>query len=311
MTEPKTPSNLELSGLDGANPLGFLAALGTFALTTEIAPGASMAWRSTASGWRPALLGVEWTEDECVAALHTAIQAASMDAFDIDNKLPFKAKALKTALQDHAKTAAPTRRRAIDFLGAFGCEIHTEKNGDFRGTHLRMVRSGDSAGQGLPVYVKAMRDKLTPRHLQRTLFAPWDYQDEGFSLRWDPLEDQRYALRWRNPSKSGLQDGPGTMLGANYLAAEAMRLYPTQPQANQTDTTGFHRNDRRQVHFSWPLWETPIGLDVCASLLAQADWHKTSIPAPKLQAMGVATVYRSQRIQQNQYYSNFTPARPM
>ena len=311
MTEPTTPSDLELPGLDGANPLGFLTALGTFALTAEIVPGVSMAWRSTASGWRPALCDAGLTQDEFVEALHTAIHNASMDAFDIDDKLPFKAETLKEVLRTHAEAAAPNRRRVIDFLAAFGCEVHKEKNEDFQGTRFRMVRSGDSAGQGLPVYVKKMREQLSVDHLQRTLFRAWDYQDEGFSLRWDPLEDQRYALRWRNPSKSNLQDGPGTMLAANYLAVEALRLYPTQPQVNHTATTGFHRNDRRQIHFSWPLWETPIPLDVCASLLAQADWHPPSIDTPAQQAMGVTAVYRSQRIQQNQYYSNFTPARPM
>ena len=86
-----------------------------------------------------------------------------------------------------------------------------------------MVRSGDSAGQGLPFYAKEMRKKVGIDHIQRTLFHAWDYQDTGYSLRWDPIEDQRYALRWRDPSKSS----QGTMLAANSLAVEALQWFPT------------------------------------------------------------------------------------
>ena len=298
-------------GLDGANPLGFLAALGAFALLTEQGMPVAMAWQSTASGWRPVLAGTGLAPSGLVDALYDAMQTASMEAFDVNNKLPFGAAEFKTAMGNHAAAAAPARRRTIDFLTAFGSEIHVEKNGDFQGTRLRMVRSGDSAGQGLPVYAKVMRSKLTAAQLQRTVFEPWDYQDEAFSLRWDPLEDQRYALRWRDPSKSDLRDGPGTMQGANCLAIEALRLFPVQPAEHRAETTGFRRNAQRQVHFSWPLWETPIALDVCIALLAQADWQSSQFDTQRLQALGVGAVYHSQRIQQNQYYSNFAPARPV
>ncbi len=85
-------------------------------------------------------------------------------------------------------------------------------------------------------------------HLRRTLFEPWDYGDHGFSsLRWDPLEDQRYALRWRDPSKSGANDGPGSMLGANSLALEALQAFPVIWTGREAETTGFHRNGRRSV----------------------------------------------------------------
>ena len=307
MTDSAVPAEVSLVGLDGANPLGFLAALGAFALLTARTAAVSMVWRSTALGWRPTLAGVGLGPADLVDALHGAVQAASMEAFEVDDRLPFSAAALAAAMQTHVAAATPARRRTIDFLAAFGCEIHVEKNGDFQGTRLRMVRSGDSAGQGLPVYAKAMRRKLTAARLQRALFEPWDYRDQAFSLRWDPLEDQRYALRWGDPSKSGRR----TMLGANCLAVEALRLFPAQPGARRAETVGFGRNAQRQVHFSWPLWEAPIQLDVCAALLAQADWHAERFDARRMQALGVGAVYRSRRIQQNQYYSNFAPAHPV
>jgi hypothetical protein len=64
-------SNLALTGLDGANPLGFLAAVGTLRLASQLFPrGAWMCWE-VRGRWAP-LLGLPdgVTGDELVARLH-------------------------------------------------------------------------------------------------------------------------------------------------------------------------------------------------------------------------------------------------
>lgn len=169
-----------------------------------------------------------------------------------------------------------------------------------------MVRSGDSAGQGLPFYAKEMRKKVGIDHIQRTLFHAWDYQDTGYSLRWDPIEDQRYALRWRDPSKSS----QGTMLAANSLAVEALQWFPTLLIGSQARTTRFQRLGRRDTYFVWPIWTPMLGMETVRSLLALDDLCREPVPRSSLVRRGIEEVYRSQRIQQNQYYSNFLAAIP-
>ena len=76
-------------------------------------------------------------------------------------------------------------------------------------------------------YASANREVLDHHHVVRTLFQTWDYADDaGNTLRWDPIEDRRYALQWRNPSKSNSADGPNTMLAANCLAVESLACFP-------------------------------------------------------------------------------------
>ena len=234
-----------------------------------------------------------------------------MAVFEIDDKMPFDAEKFSQHLRNAHANASITNRRDADFLCSFGTELYPDpKTGVFQDSSLRMVRRGDAAGQGFPVYAREIRKRVDIEHIVRTLFHPWDYRDEGYRLRWDPIEDQRYALRWRDPSKSNLSDGLGTMLAANSLAVEALPLFPTLLVGKRTSTTGFQELHRRRVHLVWPIWRPPVAVDTIRSLLALPDLHKDPPPRSLLVQRGVEEVYFSQRIQQNQYYSNFLPAQP-
>lgn len=306
-TSKETP--LILNGIDSNNPLGFLSALGAAVLSGSFYRDTRFYWCLDSGAWRPTLLGCETDRTRFIEQLLSTMEAASMEPFEIDNKLPFSVELFEAHTKKAQRTASQTNRRLADFLAAFGSEVNPEK-GVFRDSRFRMVRSGDSAGQGLPAYARAIRDATDHNALERALFISWDYQDDGFSLRWDPIEDQRYALRWRDPSKSNLKDGPGTMVGANSLAIEALQWYPTMYQGNWLATTGFHRNSDNEVWFTWPIWDCPISLDAVRSLLSLPDLHSTQPPRTELAKRGIVEVYRSQRIQQNQYYSNFTSGQP-
>ena len=231
-----------------------------------------------------------------------------MTVFDVDNRMPFDAEKFFLKLRDVQSCSLIANRREADFLSSFGTELYpNEKNGQFQDSRFRMVRSGDSKGQGLPFYARKMRKDLRIDHVRRTLFNAWDYEDEGYSLRWDPIEDQRYALRWGDPSKLK----QGTMLAANSLAIEALQWFPVvMPVGNQAQTTGFQRVGRRETYFVWPIWTPMVGMETVRSLLALDDLCKDPVPRLSLIKRGIEEVYRSQRIQQTQYYSNFLAAVP-
>lgn len=308
MTANESTPGLLLNGLDGSNPLGFLAAIGTAVVLQDVFPEIRLGWEQTEGGWRPSLAGCGDDEQAFAEKLSEALRDASMTVFDVDNRMPFDAEKFSLKLRDVQSCSSIANRREADFLSSFGTELYpNEKNGLFQDTRFRMVRSGDSKGQGLPFYARKMRKDLRIDHVRRTLFNAWDYEDEGYSLRWDPIEDQRYALRWGDPSKLK----QGTMLAANSLAVEALQWFPVvMPGGNHAQTTGFQRVGRRETYFVWPIWTQLVGMETVRSLLALDDLCKDPVPRSSLVKRGIEEVYRSQRIQQNQYYSNFLVAVP-
>ncbi len=174
-----------------------------------------------------------------------------------------------------------------------------------------MVRSGDAAGQGLPHYAISIRNSTGVEELRKTLFEFWDYTDRGFSLRWNPLEDQRYALRWHDPSKNKDEFALGTMNGANTLALEALSLFPVVPLQNDLATTGFFKGKQRHVYFTWPIWEGAVSVETIRSILTLHDLHEETPSREKMLARGIMEVFRCERIAPNQYYWNFSPAMPV
>lgn len=309
MTAHDPDTEILLNGLDGGNPLGFLAAVGTAVILQGRFSQALFGWRQTAGSWRPLLRGCGDDQEALASNLAAALQNASTAVFDIDKRMPFDAAEFSRALRDAQRRSSMSGRRDADFLAGFGTELYPdEKAGQFQDSRFRMVRSGDAAGQGLPFYAKEIRAATTPAHVRRALFQTWDYRDEGYSLRWDPIEDQRYALRWGNPSKSK----SGTMLAANALAVEALRCFPVFiSSGKQAQTTGFQRTGPREISFVWPIWTPPVDTDALRSLLALSDLGKDPLPRGDLAKMGIEEVYSSRRVAQNQYYSNFLPAQPL
>jgi hypothetical protein len=122
-------------------------------------------------------------------------------------------------------------------------------------------------------------------------------------LRWDPIDDRRYAMRWKNPSS----DASTSMRGANRLAIEALPLFPTAPMGNMLETTGFRVH--KGVHWYWPIWDCQLELQVVQSLLnRRAILSKDSNAPNSIGDMGITAVFKSQRITIGKF-RNFTPAK--
>ena len=313
---------LLLSGLDGSNPLGFLAAVGTLCILDDAFAGSvRLGWRSVHGSWRPLLVGCGSDEREVCEAVLQALKNASTAVFDIGrerrngkefNKFPFAHDRFVRKLKDWQDKAGPSDRRDLDFLAGFGTELYPDaKEGVFQETGFRMVRAGDSNRQGMLFYAKAIHKGIDHQQIERTLFQPWDYRDEGYSLRWDPIEDQAYALRWKDPSRSSVADGPGTMSAANCLAVESLRCFPTFAVGRRSHTTGFHGTKGEGIRFVWPIWTSMVDIETLRSLVALRDLHESPLPRPALLAKGIEEVYYVRRVQPNQYYSNFAPAQPL
>ncbi len=304
---------LLMAGLDGANPLAFLAALGTLRGLTLAWPERQvrLSW-TLRDTWRPRLDtgGGPPSEEETLDGLERFMELRpGHDALEIGDNLPLPAEAFRghALSAAEAAAAAPDSRAEADFIAAFGCDAvqSAGRKGQIQETALRTL------GAGQTQFLKPMRDlaeRTTREHLLRCLFAPWNREDSRLSLRWDPEDDRRYAHRWRDPTASG--EEPKTEWGANRLAFEALPLFPVMPVGSTAITTGFSGNRSRDTFLTWPVWDPGADLDTVRSLLALRGLQEAAPDHRQLAAMGIREVFRSQRIN-NGRYRNFTPSTPV
>jgi hypothetical protein len=304
---------LILQGLDGSNPLAFLAALGALRSTTALFPGklVRLGWTLRDAGWRPNLelpedRESEWLCERLAEQLHPMEQHPALTVADnltisTSNFRNYSKSAVKEARKD---------RTWADYAAAFGCDLlRKEDKDEILDTAFRTM-----AGAGHQHFLESMRNicrETTASHLQKALFAPWRYDDPiaKLSLRWDPRDDQRYALRWGNPSGDSTRTKVGAMLGANRLAIEALPLFPTAPVRGGLQTTGFSDRRGEGSWWTWPIWDGLIDLDVCRSALARAELQASQVDRVPLAAAGIVEVFRSRRVTIGKIRS-FTPAQP-
>lgn len=300
---------LTLGGLDAGNPLAFLAALGTLRSLSLAWPESNlrMHWAVNEGAYRPFLtLPDEVGEDLLLTVLIEQLRRLT------DNPALAFAKDLSVsqtdfrnaALQAYRQVASENRAEA-DFIAAFACDVLADtKTGIVQDTAWRTM-SG-AGHQHFLGFMRSLVAETTVEQLRAALFAPWSYSDPPPSLRWDPADDRRYALRWNEPSGDPIR----TVRGANALAIQGIPMFPTQPQSATLKTTGFTRVPRKGTFFTWPIWKNPIPLSVIRSLLALRELQDDNPPRNKLRLLGVIEAYRSQRITQGKY-RNFTTGVPI
>jgi hypothetical protein len=204
----------------------------------------------------------------------------------------------------------PASREALDFLAAFGSDACARENRGKPALDPTLFQFTTGSGhQYFLQDVRQLTEKVSPEAVFEVLFRPWTYRDEGLSLRWDPIEDRRYALSDRDPSGEKAR----TVWMANLLAYRALALFPTAPRGRRLGVAGWIRNSELEA-FSWPLWEYPAALDTVRSVIQLADLAEDRPDTTRLRARGIAAVYRARRIevgQGNNKKINFAPARQL
>lgn len=305
-----------LRALDGANPLAFLAALGTFRLLTlEAQTEIKMSWERLNGFWRPKLSGIHATEEELCKKLAECRWWAPSDLFcaSLGKNITVSKDVFKPFVEKACDAATPHDRRFADFAAAFGWEVCEQEDKDrIKCTDFCFITG--SGHQDFLGTMVALGKKVTYDHLYDALFGEWRLQEaKGMSMRWDPSDAAEYALQWTKPSL----EGAWAVLGANRLAVEALPLFPTAPSRDVLQTTGFQQRNR-QHEFTWPIWEHYIGFASVRSLMSLTELQR-SIESPQdalkrkaLLAMGIKEVYRAQRVwigEGKNRKVNFQPAR--
>lgn len=298
-------SSIVFGGIDGSNPLGFLAALGAHRLLSLIWPEREVKLRWMArGGWRPEAVGVEVGEEELCRVLLERAPWAPLEVFE---KLGKNLAVGRKLFQEVAESASGGRvgeRLAADFVAAFGSDVFEEKE---RIEYTDLCFITGSGHQHFLGTARGLAGCVGVEHLREALFGDWRYADKGFSFRWDPEDAREYALRWGNPSL----EGATTVWGANRLAFEALPLFPTLPDVRTQRTVGF-QTLKGAHEFTWPVWTQAAGVDTVRSLLGMSELQVEVPPREMLRARGIAEVFRVQRVRIGQganFKVSFRPAR--
>lgn len=320
-----------LIGLDGSNPLAFLAALGAFrALSLAENQGRlRLHWEENFGGWRPFIGSPDsdLAPIDIVDQLHRFLtQSQQASLFEkIGPNLTISGKRLRFLAENSLEICRKSSNKEVqlvrtdcDFLAAFGCDAMTSEDDPDSSMQDTALRTMSGAGhQHFISFMQQLIATTDPSHLHASLFETWTYQDSGrgANLRWDPADDRRYAVRWKNPSA----DPNMTMRGANRLAIEALPLFTAAPVHGKLETTGFVQRRREGVRFTWPLWKVPLDLDTCRSLLQSSEIKPPPTNASDDELLrtretwsrrGIAAVFQSQRITIGKF-RNFTPAKAL
>lgn len=197
-------------------------------------------------------------------------------------------------------------REPLDLLAAFASDGCLDK-GRVVATPFCFI-----TGSGHQYFLDTARqlmELVTAERVRSTLFGSWTYADEKLSMRWDPIEDRRYALMDRDPTAT--DNKCRTVWVANLLAYRALALFPSAPRAGYLATTGWDRSAGEPT-FTWPIWEHPIGLHAIRSLLLLRELTSGAPDHPALRARGVVATFRARRVQVGRpplHKINFSPAR--
>lgn len=305
MTTPMAPPHqdgLLLPGLDGTNPLGFLAALGMLRVldqSDQYGP-VKLQWQSYRGTWVAKVSMVAAPEIDSkqflrllFGLLHTDtsehaargwVTFSDGDTVAIRNVLLYKPDSWSTCI---------------------GIEPLPQTDDSKRMSKLQIARKD--------YHVKAVNNLLEgieQTQLERALMTPWDYADplEGLTLHLDPSEDRRHAHQWNQPAGDPDRKSQGNMIAANRLAIEAFPFFPMVHTGTMAQTLGFQGHYMNDTFWTWPLWNHMADARVVGSLLALSDLQQLTLDTPKLNAMGIEVVFRTQRILVGKT-PNLTPAR--
>lgn len=290
-----------LTGLDGANPLGFFAALGVLEVLSERGVPVRLHWRDEGV-WRPVLTGVDggldalvgFIEEDRIACIDEPALALEYDGKRDLKPLPEK---FREYLEGLVAEATPSARRGVDWASAFATDIAVDNNGNTKPTALHFT-----AGQQL--FLKMVADLVvgvTPADIEEALVGPWRYERPLPVMGWDATAARAYALRASNPSGDKKLGVPG----ADWLAVRGLACLPVVPVKTRVRTTGCS-GGWKTGQFQWGLWTVPLGRDVVRSTLRL---ELEAMSSGERGARGIGVVFRCGIKRSDQGgYGSFEPA---
>lgn len=265
-----------LKGLNGSNPLGFMASVGVLRLLEG-------------QGSRPRLGFIEdggfhaWIE--CNPALDDIPGIVSKDAECAAGPQPWRLeyeKQEKRGIKSVADLKAPPEQfrkfltSAIDewlmgrpeqsnYAAAYGTDVAVDGKGNTKPTAFHFT----AANQQFLGAVEESRRKITRDWVDESLADRDGKAKPGSNLRWDPDAERSRALMGVNPN----DDGTVVNAPLEWLAFRGLPALPCVPVGSRILTCGVTGRRQDELRFHWPLWSCGASYATVRSLLLlTAGW---------------------------------------
>jgi hypothetical protein len=303
-------TELAMNGLDGKNPLAFLAALGVLNALADHTkagqPEPKLVWRYQGTH-TPVLAGGPDRETLLDALVQDLASFRTEPAIEDlryakggDGAMAHDLKPPPDELAEYlGKLVSEGSRRSLAFAAAFATDVAVDNNGNAKPTALHFT----AGQQEFLAMVHELVQGVRREDIEEALFGPWRYERPLPVLQWDNTSARDYALRASDPSKDKKLGVPG----ADWLAFRGLPFIRVAPVGDQIRTTGCS-GEWKTGTFRWPIWRVPLPRSVIGSLLTSPEVLQF---APEvLEARGIAIVFEAAIRRSDQGgYGSFAPAR--
>jgi hypothetical protein len=279
-------NDVPLPALDGANPLGFLAALGVLDILAATTPGVTLRW--TDDLIPHAIISGTYDLDQLLETLdkdRAEWPHSSLLRFPEEQSLSDAKPDGKQLRAWFEFVSGPAGSPAsADHLCAIVAEGAFDNNGKAKPTHLHFT----AGRQQFLNMVRTLALNVDKDRLHEAVCGPWRYDSVLPSLSWDSRGERIYAIRATNPSDDKRRGVPG----ADWLAFRGLVFYPTARTARGTLRTTACDADWKDGAFRWPLWQVPATRSVVRSLVADRTLvaRGAQLRGRELGARGIASV---------------------
>ncbi|MDE0319335.1 MAG: hypothetical protein OXI97_05585 [Acidimicrobiaceae bacterium] len=254
---------LELPGLTGNSPLGFMAALGVQQALAETNGELRLRWTDSLvpTAIVDSALGLDEITPRVLSAARSWAAGPALNPVPGRGDVKFPAKGIRDYLD---------RSRGLSD-GALAMSLVAENSLDaMSGTKAKPTDLDFTSGN--QKLLEMMRRILTETSLDdiaQTMLGAWQYSDRLPSLGWDVVDDRQYALEAFNPTDS--KNNPKLACpGAQCLAILGMGSFPVFRGGRKTATVACHGTWNRGC-FSWPLWAHPVPSSVSRTFIGHAS----------------------------------------
>ena len=278
-----------LTGLEGTNPLGFLAALGVQVAFTSASRQPRLWWSDDVTPHAVVDGGftIDGIADRALEVFAEWCESPAVDPTRPDGSPMPKGDELKLAPEDLRVYLGRVRR--CGSAEALATALVTEGSLDGNGAAKPSDLYFTAGQQKFLAMIRQILRGASREDVLAGIEGPWRYASRLPSLMWDVGDDRVYALAAGDPAKEKKRTNPGS----EALAALGLSLHPVFAGRDRTLTQGCSGAWKAGC-YSWPLWCKPASPHAVRSLLAHAYHHPTAMDRERwLPAWGVARILRS------------------
>ena len=278
-----------LTGLEGTNPLGFLAALGVQVAFASELQQPRLWWSDdvTPHAVVDGDFAIDRIADQALDAFAKWSNSLAVNPRRPDGSAIPKGDELKLAPADMRTYLSQVRQ--CDSGGALITALVAEGSLDKQGVAKPSDFYFTAGNMKFLDITRKVLNGVSREDMFAGLNGPWSYQSKLSSLMWDVSDDRVYALRANDPQNEKKLTNPGP----ESLAILGLSLHPVFGSRDRTLTQGCS-GSWKTGYYSWPLWRKPASPHAVKSLLAHAYHHPTATNRERwFRAWGVSKILRS------------------